>query len=294
MNWDDLRIFLAVARATSLSTAAQALGVNQSTVSRRLAAMEENLGTRLIERRAKGHTLTAAGQELSAIAGNVEDEFIRVDAKVAGRDTRLSGRLRVTCVDMMVDRYLAPHVASFCAEHTEIELSLLTPFQPLDIMRREADVAVRVSASPPETLVGRRLFDFALAVYASPDFVDALPDEPDPAQFNWVGWASDDYNKRMITDNYPDAKVCHRIDSLLVLNALVQQGLGASVLPCYWADKNCALRRVYNQPVSQSGLGLWVLAHPDVRHVERVRAFTGFIQKAFQHDRDLFEGRWSK
>ena len=316
MKWDDLRFYLAIARAPSLAAAGRQLGVNQSTVSRRLAAMEAQLGTRLFERGpgksgTGGPVPTAAGEDLLAMAEAVEALFTRIDCQVGGRDTRLVGRLRVTCVDMMVHRYLAPHLARFSALNPGIELTLLSPYQPLNLGRREADVAIRVTADPPETLIGRRLLDFAMAAYVAPALLDRMPAAPDPtapdpaapdpaapdpaapdpAAIDWIGWESESYHRRIITTPYPRARTRHRVDSLLLAEALVREGLGASVLPCYWADSAPGLRRLYAAPTPDSGLGLWVLTHPDTRRTARVQAFTRFITQVFLADRALFEGR---
>ena len=290
MNWDDLRIFNAVARAKSFSAAARALGINQSTVSRRMTHLEALLGTLLVERSSEGHVLTAAGEELSVFADNMENDIHELGRKIIGRDTRLSGRLRVTCIDMMVDRYLAPHLARFCDAHPDIELSVVAGFQPLDLMRGEADVAIRVSHDPPGPLVGRRLFDFGLAVYGREDVVSRLPANPTPEELPWIGWEREEEHARMIANHFPDAEIRHRVDKMLVANALVQEGLGVTTLPCYWADQNKALRRVFRKPVSGSALGLWILAHPDARRAARLRAFTAFITEIFLADRDRFTG----
>lgn len=291
MKWDDLRIFLAVSKAASLSDAARALGVNQSTVSRRLAGMERQLGTQLVVRAAEGHLLTAAGEELSAHAARIGDAFTRIERRLSGRDADLSGELRVTCVDMLAGRRLAPHLARFAALNPRIALRVLTPMRPLDLIRREADVAIRVSEAPPDPLVGRRLFGFALAVYASPDYLSRLGRVPAPGALDWVGWDDEDANTRMIHRHFPDARLRHRVDSFPVLRALLRAGAGVSVLPCYWADADAGLRRVYPDPVPAGTRGLWVLAHPDLRRAPRVQAFTRFIAEALLPDRALFEGR---
>ncbi|MEM7222681.1 MAG: LysR family transcriptional regulator [Pseudomonadota bacterium] len=293
MKWDDLRVFLALARAGSFAGAGRALSVNQSTVSRRLASLEADLGARLLERGGEGLFLTATGEELLALAQGVEQGFERIDRRLVGRDARLSGRLTVTCVDMMVDRYLAPHLTRFATDNPEIELNLATAFQPLDLARREADVAIRVSADPPETLVGRRLMDFALGVYGAPEFIEALGEAPDPENVPWIGWNSESTHQRMIADHFPTAGARHRVDSLLAASALARAGLGATVLPCYWADRDPGLRRLYPQPIANHRRGLWVLAHPDVRKAARVRAFTRFVSEVLLAERDLFEGRVS-
>lgn len=290
MNWDDLRFFLAIARAGSLTAAARQLGVNQSTVSRRLAAMEGQLGARLFERGGDGHALTAAGGEVLETAENVEDEVLRIDRRVVGRDTRLRGRLRVTCVDMWAAS-LAPHFARFVAEHPEIDLTVATSYQHLSLARREADVAIRATDKPPDTLIGRRLLTLAFAVYGAAEVVDALGREPDPSELTWIGWESEAYNRLFIKDHYPTAQFRHRVDSLVVMRALVRAGLGVTVFACWRGDSDPRLRRVYAQPITDSGLHVWVLAHPDVRRAARVRAFTKFISEAILAERDLFEGR---
>lgn len=291
MDWDDLRLFLAIARAPSLTRAAQALGVNQSTVSRRLAAMEKQLDARLVERVAGGHALTAAGTELFATAAEVEEEIARIDRRVAGRNARLSGRLRVTCTDNFCNSYLAPHFARFAAEHPDIDLDVITRYQHLSLARREADVAIRTTVKPPETLVGRRLFRFALAAYGAADYVERAGSGVDPADLDWIGWESDSFNRFMILDHFPGAQIRHRADSLLDMRSLARAGLGVAVIGCFAADPDPGLRRVYPDPITDNKMDLWVLSHPDMWRAARVRVFTRFIADAFMADRDLFEGR---
>jgi molybdate transport repressor ModE-like protein len=291
MNWDDLRVFLAIANAGSLTAAARRLGVNQSTVSRRLAAMEAHMGARLIERSVGGHALTAAGSALLETARNVEEQMARIDRRVVGRDARLRGRLRVTCTDNFLNHYLAPHFARFVAENPEIDLDTVTQYQHLSLARREADVAIRTTLKPPDTLIAKKLFTFALGVYAAPAVVDAMPNEPDPSEMSWIGWESEAYNRLMITDHYPNARVRHHVDSLVDMHSLARAGLGVAVLGCFSADTDPGLRRVYARPISETAMDLWVLSHPDMLRTARVRAFTRFIADTFLADRDLFEGR---
>lgn len=291
MNWDDLRIFLAVARSKSLTVAARTLSVNQSTVSRRLAAMEQHLGVRLLDRSAATHALTPAGLELFDTALTVEERFAEIQRRVIGRDSQLRGRLRVTCTDNFANSYLAPHLARFAAIHPEIDLEVITRYQHVSLARREADVAIRTTPDPPESLVGRRLFRFALAVYGAADYVSALPREPSPSELVWIGWDSDAYNRLMITSHFPNANIRHRVDSLLEMRALAREGLGVTVLGCFAGDCDIGLRRVYAEPITENAMDLWILSHPDVRRAARVRAFTRFISKTFMADRDLFQGQ---
>ncbi len=291
MRWDDLRIFLTVARSRSLSEAAMTLGVNQSTVSRRLTNLERHLKTQLLDRTSSGPVLTESGNDLLTMAQKVEDEFFQIDRQVTGRDMRLSGRLRITCIDMLVDRLLAPYLADFTAQHPDIELEILTAFRPLDLMRREADVAIRASDDPPQTLVGRRMFDFNLAVYASRELAANVPDTPDPAMLNWIGLHDVDNNNRVVRKRFPTANICHWVDGLFMQNALVREGIGVAALPCYWADKDPDLVRIYPQQYAPNGLGFWVLIHPDMRRTARVRAFVDFVTDVLKSHQSDFEGK---
>lgn len=161
-NWDDLRVFLAVARAGSLSGAARALSVNHSTVFRRIGAFEAALGVRLFERQSDGYLLTPAGEELRDGALRIEEEIASLSRKVAGQDLRLSGAVRVTTIDMLAFGLLPRHLARFRDAYPGIEIELVVGNTMLNLSRREADVALRVGNTPPETLVGRRVGRLAL------------------------------------------------------------------------------------------------------------------------------------
>lgn len=291
MDWDDLRFFHAIASAGSLTSAAERLGVNQSTVSRRLASMEATMQTRLINRRSGPATLTQAGEDLLVRAECIAEEFGRVERQVAGRDRRLAGCLRVTATNNFANHYLAPHFTRFARLHPDIELEIITRYEHASLARREADVAIRTTMHPPETLVGRRLFRFALAVYGAPDLVAGLPADPDPAELPWIGWRSESFNRLMLTDHFPEARPKHRVDSLIELGTMTREGLGVSLLGCFCADPDPRLRRVYAEPIMDGEMDLWVLTHPDLVRVARVRSFMRFITDAFMADRDLFEGR---
>lgn len=291
MDWDDLRIFHAIARAGSLTGAAHRMGVNQSTMSRRLAALERRLGARLLNRRAGGVSLTTAGEELLQRAEAVAEQFDQIERGVAGRDTRLTGRLRVTCTDNFAYNFVIAQIGRFARMHPGIDIDLSTGYQHFSLARREADVAIRTTMKPPETLVGRRLFRAALAAYAAPELVDRLPPDPDPASLPWIGYQSEAYNRLMITDHFPTAAIRHRVESNLMRNAMARNGVGVAVTGCFAGDPDPGLRRVYADPVTDADMDLWVLTHPDLARVARVRAFLSFIADRFLAARDLFEGR---
>ena len=289
MQWDDLRIFLSVARLGSLSGAAQALEVNQSTVSRRLSTMERALNTLLVERGRKGIALTPAGEELLQTAETVEADILNAEGRLIGRDAQIAGQVTLACPDAMLEHYLAPHLAQFSQQNRDVTLNIVSAVLPVDVMRREADVAIRISARPPETLVGRRLMDFAMAVYAAPML--RVPPDAGPDTVDWIGWTSPARTRALICQAWPNATIRHRTDSMSALLRLVRAGLGVSVLPCYLAEHDLDFTRLDFGCDAGAANGLWVLAHPDVARAARVRALTDFLSETLLADRDLFEGR---
>ncbi|MCB1379234.1 MAG: LysR family transcriptional regulator [Alphaproteobacteria bacterium] len=290
MNWEDLRFFLAIAHSGSLSQAGRRLGVSQPTVSRRLAAMEARMGVSLIDRIDRGHKLTAAGNEILAAAEHVAEEIAGISRRVSGRDRVVSGNLRITCTDVMANCYLAGKLAGFAAQNPGIDLNIICSLQHLSLTRREADVALRVTGRPPETLVGRRLAGVAIGVYGAASDRHAW-EQRSLADADWIGWEDDTYNTMMIAARFPEARIRHRTSDMLVIAAMARAGLGLVVLPCYMGDTDPGLRRVVPDPADEHLMDLWVLTHPDLRRTARVRAVTEFIADAVISDRDLFEGR---
>ena len=290
MNWDDLRYFLAVARAGSLSAAGRDLGVSQPTVSRRLAAMEARLSVRLFDHIENRYVLTAAGDEIFDTVQHVEETVACIDRRVAGKDLSVKGELRLTCTEVLANLYLAPHLSEFVRLHPGINLSVLCTFQHLSLSRREADVAIRVTSNPPDSLVGRRLLQVAMGVYTGSKTV-RLDDSLNIEELDWIGWQDETYNRMLIYSHFPRARIRHRVDDMQAMCAMVRCGLGAAVLPCYVGDSDLELRRIVSEPITEGAMDLWVLSHPDVRSAARIRVFSSFIADAVLADRDLFEGR---
>jgi DNA-binding transcriptional LysR family regulator len=291
MDWDDYRYFLAIARVRSLTAAGRVLGVSQPTVSRRLEAMEERLKVRLFDRTPRGYEMTAAAMEVYETAHRVAEELNDIERKVFGKDARLTGALRVTCTDVLLNVYLAPHIWRFLNQHAGIEFSVICTDAQLNLSRREADLAIRFTERPPETLVGRRLAKTAFGVYGKNEETSTLEDHPRVEALDWIGWNDEIYNRMLITSAFPEARIKHRVDSYAAMQAMVQHGLGIAVLPCYIADTNPALRRALPQLLSKGTPDLWILQHADLGRVSRVSLFAEFIADVITADLDLFEGR---
>jgi len=287
MDWDDIRYFLAIARASTLSGAAKELNVSQPTVSRRLAVMEKSFGVKLFDQTINGYEVSTSGADILETAKHVEEELNSIDRKVFGQDWRLSGRLRITCTEVLANEYLPKYLDKFLQEHPDIDLSIVCTFQHPNLSRREADVAIRTTSQPPDTLVGRRLMKAAMGVYSA----IGKPVKRSADEWDWIGWQDEGFNRSLITTPFPQANIRHRVYDMQTMRSMARAGLGVAVLPVYMADTDLTMRRVIDDPITETSPDIWVLTHPDVRRMARVRIFADFISKAILADRDLFEGR---
>ena len=278
-NWDDLRVFLAVARAGSLSGAARSLGVNHSTVFRRIVGLEATLGVRLFERLPTGYALTVAGEETLGIVECIESDVATLDRTVTGQDLRLSGTVRIAATDMLAFWLLPDHLARFRKAYPGIEIEIVVGNEALNLSRRETDIALRIGNTPLETLVGRRVGQLNFAIYGAPDYCATHPNT-DLTQHDWVGLDSAHAPLRQRFDQFlPGVRPSVRSNSVACTVRLAKAGLGLAVLPCAIADQKPDLIRVADLPDTFS-LDLWLLTHEDLRHTGRIRAVLDFLAAA--------------
>ncbi len=291
MNWDDLRYVLALAEQGSIAAAAQALGVNRTTVLRRIGAFEQRAGLRLFERNGPDYTLTGEAEQLLAAARSVERTLLDLERKMVGHEMPLQGVLRVTTTDALLLAVLGPHLAAFNARHREVTLELVVTNHMLSLTRRDADVAVRPCTTPPETLVARRVGDFGFAVYGGRGYLGANA-QPDLAQHRWLGvdeTMAASGPGRWLHRHVPERAVCLRADSFVALRDAAEHDLGLALLPCCLGDGSARLRRLA-APIQALTTGLWILTHEDLRRAARVRAFTEHLARALEGQRALLTG----
>ena len=283
-DWDDLRYLLAVGRAGSLSGAARRLGVNHSTVFRRLGALEARLGVRLFERLPGGYAATAAGEDLLRGAARIETEALQLDRRLAGRDLSLSGSLRLTAPDDVAEHLLTAPLAGFRRSYPEISLEVVIDNRMLSLTKREADVALRPSSRPPEVLVGRRVGPLASALYGT----DGTAPETAP----WIAWEEGGGPPdvaRWVEQQVAPERIVYRSNSMLHLLAACRAGVGVALLPCFLADPEPALERLA-PPDTALTTELWLLTHPDLRRSARVRALLDFLFEALRPMRPKLAG----
>lgn len=186
--WDDFRLIKAIAEARSLPAAAELIGLNHSTVFRRLGQIEESLGTRLFERHRSGYVPTPAGEEMAALAERLETDIAGFTRRLAGREILPAGELRVTTNDSLLVELLTPLFAVFMKQCPDIKLDVLLGNQALNLSKRDADVAIRATDNPPENLVGRRVAQIGWALYGrAADFPEGAPaDQSELVGQRWI------------------------------------------------------------------------------------------------------------
>ncbi|WAM51178.1 LysR family transcriptional regulator [Vreelandella venusta] len=280
IRWDDLQIVLAIAETGSLSGASRALRISHATVFRRLNEMERRLKVTLFERSRTGYIPTLSGDDLAASARRVQSEVKGAERRIIGQDLTLSGSLRITTTDTLFAGLLSPLLASFRQRYPDITLEVVISNQRQSLSRREADIAIRPTRQPPETLVGRKLSDISLAIYGqkalwqNAPLLLKTPLPLDPVSLQKEAWIGPDVQlgDTALEKWMMDKRAAYKLDSILGMQSAVRHGAGIAVLPCYLADADEALLKL-SAPIEALTTPLWLLTHPDLRHVARVRAF---------------------
>lgn len=274
-NWDDLRLFHALVEAGGVTAAADRLGLNHTTLYRRLAALEESLGAQLFERRGRSLSLTAAGEELAAAAERMDLAAGEALTRLAGRDLEAAGTVRVTAPDDLMHYAVIPAQAEFQALHPRIKLELAVDNRHLNLTRREADVAVRATAAPQETLVGRRAFEVRTGLFRPAGYATLAWED-----WSWAAWEEGagpvPSASWMAAKVRPD-QVRLRANSMLSLARAVESGAGACLLPTFLGRRlNGVIEEPMTEPI-EDRTSLWVLTHPDLRRSVRIRLATDFL-----------------
>lgn len=286
MDWDGYRYFLAVERAGSVLGVARRLGVNHTTVLRRIAGLEKRLGVRLFERLRTGYTPTAAGEELREVAQRVEHALLSAEHRLAGQDLQLSGIVRVTTTDTLFRGLLLPQLPAFRRLHPRIQLQVIGTNQLANLTRREVDVAIRATNRPPDNMLGRKIGVARWAVYGARAYLDQRGDDLSFDQYDWIGL--DETLAHLpeypwLERHVPPERIVLRLNNLLHKIDLVKHGHGVALLLCFLAEPEPGLLRL-TEPNPLFDTDIWLLSHPDLRQVARIRAFTEFIARCAAAD----------
>jgi DNA-binding transcriptional LysR family regulator len=289
IDWDDLRVFSAIVRGESVRAAAKDLGIHHSTVARRLENLEHRLGVHLFTRTPLGLRITDEGRDVLGRTERVESEIDSLERGLYGQDQRLEGLIRVTMLDAFAVGFLMDDLARFAAMYPRVNLELLATYESLDLGRREADLAIRVTASPPEFLVGRNLGPFALAAYSSPSWLAEHDPFERPEDCGWVAGARGQPDEAWRDATFPGIQTRLQSQNVLLRIAAVRAGIGIGLLPCVLCDGDPSLVRLPGV-APMIGDPIWALTHPDLRGTARIRVLMNFLADSFELHRPQMMG----
>jgi DNA-binding transcriptional LysR family regulator len=289
-DWNDLKAFLAVARGGSTLAAAKSLGVNQTTVARRIESLEQALRFKLFERGQTGSRLTEVGEALIPDAENVERAALRFANQAAGQMRGVSGALRLTTNELVANTLVIPALVEFRKVHPDVQVDLVITDKVLDLENGEADLAIRTGPSLAiSDLVARKIADHAMALYCSRDYASrrGVPASPDDLRDHDLIDVAMDMNEApgasWVMRHSGGKMPVTRSNSLASLVYAVKAGLGIGSLPCTIGDPDRDLIRC-SECIEEAGASSWLVTRRELKDTPRVRAFIDFMAPHLQQE----------
>jgi len=284
--WDDVRFFLTVARAGSLSGAARVLGVGHVTVGRRVAFLEKRLGVKLLNRTPEGFSISPAGQAVFGQCAAMESAALDVERIAAGRDSLAAGSVRLTTTEALAHQIAAPAIAVLRRTYPALQVDLMVGVRTLDIGRRDADLAVRFARPTAPGLVCRKLGEVGFSLYASRRYLAKCRTPKrgaglaghDLITFTGAPAATSPF---FMGEALEGARVAVRCDNPLIQRRTAAEGAGIAELACFLGDECADLVRIWpdEPPALRTA---WLVVHQDLRRSARIRAVTSAIVDAFR------------
>lgn len=284
--WDDLRTVLMLVRYGSLAGAAEALGVNYTTVARRVRRAEDTLKQPLFDRLSDGYRPTEAARTIAKYAGQMEVAEHNLMRNLQGAETELSGRLTITAPQLLIANFLSPVIDQFISTYPQIELRILATNGILDLTRLEADLAIRISRNPGDTLTGLRLLKQENASFANHDLAERIASDP-TSMVDWIVYDAFPDVPKGVSPKYPNHRVRLRFDDMVAMVGAAQAGLGLVRMPMFLGRASAGLVQVPVLP-PQPYADIWVVGHPDVWPSGKLRAFRDILVSYCKAHRDQF------
>lgn len=286
IGWDDLQTVLAVVRKGTLAAAGAELGLNYTSVARRIDRAERRLGAVLFERLPEGYKPTDTARLAATHAAEMEQCQIALLRQLQGRDQTLTGPLVITAPQLLIGPYLGPVLQQFRAAHPSVDIKIRASNELLDLNRREADLAIRISRNPGDALTGLRLCAQDNASFASKDVARKITENPD-ACINWITYEFAPTVPKASLEHFPNARVCMTCDDMAAMVGAAQAGLGVVRMPMFLGRKTNGLVQVPVLP-PQPYLDIWVVGHPDVWPSAKARAVREILVPYFKARRAEF------
>jgi DNA-binding transcriptional LysR family regulator len=286
MAWDDLRTVLELVRRGSLAGAGAALGVNYTTVARRIRRAEEAYGEPLFERMADGYHPTKAAVLIAEHAQGMEQAEHDLMRRLKGAETQLTGPLTITASQLLIANFLSPVLDQFTQAHPKVDLRIRATNAWLDLSRREADLAIRISRTPGDALTGLRLLKQESASFANAEWAARIAQDP-TAMVDWIVYEDYPGMPKAVSPDYPNMQVRFRFDDIVAMIGAAQAGLGVVRTPLFLGRSTAGLLQVPVLP-PQPYPDIWVVGHPDVWPSAKLRAFREVLVAHCKANKALF------
>jgi DNA-binding transcriptional LysR family regulator len=277
----DLELVLALVRGGTLAGAAERLRLDTSTVFRSIKRLERNLNERLFERNKQGYMPSELAQELAAYAERIDSHLNEAREKLSQNSGEPSGMLRITTTDSMLHGLLLPVLHRFAAAYPKIELELMATNALANLSQRDADVAIRATRKPPENLVGQKLGTMENAVYAYRSLLSRSRRQHDLSEMPWItldDTLANHPSYKWWRQRYPKARSHFRCNSVMSVAGAIVNGLGVGVAPCFLMNGRPEVVMAEG-PLDELRNDLWILTHPDIRHLQRVKLLFDFLKE---------------
>ncbi|MEP0954634.1 MAG: LysR family transcriptional regulator [Paracoccaceae bacterium] len=285
MEWDDLKTIMALVRFKTLAGAGAALGVNYTTVSRRIGRAEKQHGGPLFERLAEGYHPTEAAYAIAEHAARMEAEENALMRKLQGMQDTVSGPLSVTAPQLLIAYVVAPVIEKFTQQFPNIELTVRATNDVLDLSRREADLAIRISSSPGDDLKGLRLCAQETADFALANYAERMSKDPDSV-IDWIAYVDHPDLPKGVKDQFPNARVRYRFDDMMAIAGAAQAGLGVARMPMF-LGRALGLSQIPALP-PQPYADVWLVGHADVWPGARMKAFRDILVPFMRREASRF------
>jgi DNA-binding transcriptional LysR family regulator len=295
-DWDDIRYFLSVARQGSLSAAAKSLGVNHSTVSRRIQALEEKHGVRLFDRQRDGYSMTVAADAIYEHAQAMESLSLDVSRALLGQDQRLEGVINLTMSHDIYECLLAEPLTRFREQYPGIKINMKVTDTLLNMVHREADLSVRKTENPPDVLVGKKVCRMQHGIYAAREFDRNVLQDPN-YKVPIIVWEDELETPEWASTLFHQSEIVMWVDDLASMYSAVRSGMGVARIACYYPEllvhsgRETPEQVIQQLPYAQapSAWGVWVLNHVDLRKTARIQTLRRFLINELENHRTLFE-----
>jgi DNA-binding transcriptional LysR family regulator len=274
-NWEDLRHFVALAREGTLSGAARTLGVDHATVARRVAALEESTGLKLVDRRSRATTLTDDGRRIASVAAPMEEAAFAVCRAAQAAKPGVDGDVTISAPPNFASSVIAPQLTRLRSQHPGIHIKLIGEKRRASLSRREADIALRLSRPVETGLFVRKIGSFGFSLYGAPGYLEKTPSHA-LAFIGYDASMAESPQEMWLAKIVGEREVVLRTTDLETQVAAARSGLGVAALPHYLGDADSGLQRhvVTQKPVSRD---VWLAVHRDLRQVPAVRAVMEFL-----------------